>query len=397
MIGADGAYSYTPGNQAAQALAAGQLAQDIFTYTISDQGGQTATAQLVFAITGTNDGPVAKDLAGSALEDGPPISFAADFTDIDFGDSHVVTLDTQGLKGKVVLNGDGTFSYDANGKFEALNAGQTATETFTYTVTDAAGGASTKSVTVTVVGQNDDPDSVADFNGVVKNGKLSVAAAKGVLANDSDVEGNALSVSSIDGLAPGQVVKGTYGALTMKADGSYAYVANTSPGALPAKTIAQDHFSYTVSDGKGGLQTERLTVTVYDKGETYKRGTDGADSFVGGNGKDVLDGGNGADSLSGGNGADVLLGGRGDDFLVGGAGADVFVFNADFGKDVVSDFTRGLDRLQFDKDVFADFATMLANADQSGGDVVIDAGDGNLITLKNLLLSNLQAADFVFV
>jgi VCBS repeat-containing protein len=308
-------------------------------------------------ILGTNDAPVAKAIGGTASEDGPTITLAADFQDVDADDSHSFSIDTAGTLGKVVVNSNGTFSYDANGKFEALKAGQTATDTFTYTVTDSHGASSTKTATVTVFGVNDDP-----------------------------------TASSV-----GAAVQGKYGALTMKADGGYSYAATTKSGALPAKAVAQDHFTYSVSDGLGGVHTETLILTVFQKGQTYVRGTEGANSLTGGTGSDVLDGGNGNDTLSGGNGADVLLGGRGEDILTGGAGADTFVFNANFGRDVITDFTAGLDAIQFDKNVFADFASMLASAQQSGNDVIIQAGAGNTITLQNFLLSNLSNADFLFI
>ncbi|KZL18279.1 hypothetical protein PsWM33_04985 [Pseudovibrio sp. WM33] len=52
---------------------------------------------------------------------------------------------------------DGTFSYDPNGAFEHLAVGETATDTFTYTVTDSSGTSSTNTVTVTIDGANDAP------------------------------------------------------------------------------------------------------------------------------------------------------------------------------------------------------------------------------------------------
>jgi VCBS repeat-containing protein len=305
----------------------------------------------------------------------------------------------QASKGLVTLNGNGTFSYDPNGKFEALGAGQTATDSFTYTVKDGAGASSTKTVTVTILGANDTPSSMADFNGVVKNGEIAVDASNGVLANDKDIDSDTLSVSALNGSAAnlGKSIQGDYGALTMNADGSYSYVANTKPGSLPAKAVAQDEFSYTVSDGNGGFQTQTLTITVYDKGQTYMRGTDGANSMSGGNGSDVLDGGNGNDTLVGGNGPDVLLGGRGNDVMTGNSGPDTFVFNDQFGQDVITDFTAGQDLIQFDQDVFASYGAMLAAATQAGSDVLINAGGGNVITLQGVQLSNLQANDFLFV
>ncbi|WP_153039984.1 VCBS domain-containing protein, partial [Pseudovibrio sp. WM33] len=55
----------------------------------------------------------------------------------------------------------GTFSYDPNGAFEYLAVGETATDSFTYTVIDAAGESSTETVSVTITGQNDGPVAVA--------------------------------------------------------------------------------------------------------------------------------------------------------------------------------------------------------------------------------------------
>ena len=397
-VNADGTISYDPDGKF-NSLSQGQTATDTFTYTVTDSQGAISTASVTVTIEGVNDKPVAQAIAGTTSENGPAITLTPDFEDVDAGDKPSFSIDTTGTLGKVVLNDDGTFSYDANGKFESLKAGQTGTDTFTYTVTDSHGESSTKTATVTILGVNDDPTALSDFNGVVKNGKLSVAAANGVLANDRDVEGDTLSVSAINGSTSlvGAAAQGKYGVLTMKADGSYTYAATTKSGALPAKAVAQDHFTYSVSDGLGGVQTETLILTVFQKGQTYVRGSDGANSLTGGNAADVLDGGNGNDTLSGGNGADVLLGGRGNDFLTGGAGADTFVFNANFGRDVITDFTKGLDAIQFDKNVFADFASLLASAQQSGNDVIIQAGAENTITLKNFLLSNLNNADFLFI
>ncbi|MCK1368265.1 Ig-like domain-containing protein, partial [Bradyrhizobium sp. 62] len=51
----------------------------------------------------------------------------------------------------------GTFSYDPNGGFIGLRAGQTAQDTFKYTVTDGSGASSTATVTITIKGENDAP------------------------------------------------------------------------------------------------------------------------------------------------------------------------------------------------------------------------------------------------
>ena len=79
--------------------------------------------------------------------------------------------------------------------------------------------------------------------------------------------------------------------------------------------------------------------------------------------------------------------------------ADVFVFKANFGKDVVYGFNAGDeydDVIQLDQDVFADFEAVSAAAHQVGDDVVIAVDETNTITLKNVTLSQLNVDDFRF-
>ncbi len=57
----------------------------------------------------------------------------------------------------LTLNANGTFSYNPNGKFESLAAGATATDSFTYKVSDGNGGNDTATATITINGVNDAP------------------------------------------------------------------------------------------------------------------------------------------------------------------------------------------------------------------------------------------------
>lgn len=399
-INPDGSYTYAATAAAAQALAAGTVVEDVFLYTITDSFGETSTAELVIQVTGQNDAPVAQALTGSVSEDGPGITFTPDFTDPDSGDTHATSVNTTGTKGTVTVNGDGTFSYNPAGKFDYLKAGQTATDTFTYTITDNSGASSTKTVTVTVNGANDGPNAKADYNGVEAKCTLTVKANKGVLVNDSDVDGGTLSVSAVNGSTAnvGKTIAGTYGTLKLNADGSYTYVANDKANKIPDKQVAQDIFTYTVKDGQGGFTTTTLTITVAEKGECYERGTDGDDCMLNLFGNSILDGGNGNDKLIGGFCDDSLIGGAGNDWLLGGFGKDTFVFNAGSGKDVIVDFGLGDDTIQFSKAVFQNFSQVMAATTVQGNTLVIDLGGGNSITLLfHDSLSDLKASDFLFV
>ncbi|AXS79455.1 VCBS domain-containing protein [Dechloromonas sp. HYN0024] len=151
-VKADGSWTYAT-NGALDALNAGNNVVDSFTVATSDGGTATVTVN----IAGTNDAPVAKDIAGAVSENGAAITLKADYTDVDAGSTATFTMDTTGTKGTVINNGDGTFSYDPNGQFETLAAGEKATDSFTYTVNDGQGGVATRTATITLTGENDAP------------------------------------------------------------------------------------------------------------------------------------------------------------------------------------------------------------------------------------------------
>ncbi len=120
-------------------------------------------------------------------------------------------------------------------------------------------------------------------------------------------------------------------------------------------------------------------------------GEDGDDTLRGDDENDTLWGGSGHDSLRGGNHDDVLYGEEGNDTLNGGNGVDIFVFGANSGVDLISDFDEGTDLLHFDSGVFATAADAVA-AFSSG---IIDLGSSNSVTLQGV--STLTEADIVIV
>src|SRR5260370_26912613 len=80
-------------------------------------------------------------------------------------------------RGKVTNNGDGTFSYDPNGAFASLAAGQSTTDSFLYTVKDAAGATSTATVAITIIGQNDPPVAANVTGTVLEHGPATTVTA----------------------------------------------------------------------------------------------------------------------------------------------------------------------------------------------------------------------------
>jgi VCBS repeat-containing protein len=78
-------------------------------------------------------------------------------SDADGDTLRVASISLAGTLGLVTNNGDGTFGYDPNGAFDRLNDGETATDTFSYTLSDGNGGTSVATVTLTITGISDDP------------------------------------------------------------------------------------------------------------------------------------------------------------------------------------------------------------------------------------------------
>ncbi|WP_157949072.1 M10 family metallopeptidase C-terminal domain-containing protein [Neorhizobium huautlense] len=155
--------------------------------------------------------------------------------------------------------------------------------------------------------------------------------------------------------------------------------------------------STNISDAAGDVYSsiENLMGSKYND-QLY--GDAGANILSGGAGHDILAGGAGADRLGGNDGNDKLYGQAGNDVMNGGLGSDTFYFVFGFGKDFIEDFsTVAGDVMHFAADIFSDLSSLLDAAVQQGQDTIIVHDANNVLTLKNVSLSNLQNDDFVFV
>ncbi|MBD2518828.1 cadherin-like domain-containing protein [Nostoc sp. FACHB-973] len=192
-----GAYSYSVANSAVQFLGAGQTKAETFTVTSIDG---TATQNIVVTINGVNDAPIANNNSGIGFSTDEDNAFTtanvlSNDTDVDSSDVLTVTnLNTTGTLGLVTNNGNGTFSYNPNRAFESLNNGQTATDSFTYTVSDGKGGTSTATVTVNIAGVTDVPitiqaESLTNITGYrIENNAIAEGGSMLTLINGSDNE-----------------------------------------------------------------------------------------------------------------------------------------------------------------------------------------------------------------
>ncbi|GAB3462766.1 hypothetical protein GCM10027321_24720 [Massilia terrae] len=150
----DGKVKYDPGSHF-QELGAGATATDTFSYTIKDSAGVTQTAKVTMTIDGANDAPVAQPDSAMVNEKAAVvIDTLANDTDVDAGDVKTITsVDKASALGASIAIVDGKVQYTANAdSMDLLTQGQSLTDSFSYTVKDAAGATSSATVTVKVMG-----------------------------------------------------------------------------------------------------------------------------------------------------------------------------------------------------------------------------------------------------
>ncbi|SEG42957.1 Ig-like domain-containing protein [Paenibacillus sp. UNC499MF] len=224
LLGADGAYIYTPNPD--------YHGTDSFTAVIADGQGGTAEVPVVIVVTPQNDPPVAEDLYTATFED-TPLTGTVAASDAD-GDTLTFALALQASNGIASVTAAGAFSYTPNANFNGIDS-------FTVTVSDGAGGTDSAVVTVTVVPVNDAP-ILGTLNettpeDTVLNGQITAADP------DGDPVVYALAAQAVNGTA------------AVNADGSYTYTPNLNFNGM-------DFFVVTASDDQGGVTSAIVNVMV---------------------------------------------------------------------------------------------------------------------------------------
>jgi LPXTG-motif cell wall-anchored protein len=217
---------------------AGYIGSDSFTYTIQDEGGATSTATVNVTVADQSAAPVAQNDAISVDEDGTVTAdLIGNDTDPNPGDTLTISNVTDGSNGLVTLNPDGTITYVPDADFNG-------NDLFTYTVCDDGTPIQCDSATVAVTVRpvNDPPVAVGDLSSTDRNSPVTID----VLANDSDIDGGALSISSATQGSGGSVVV---------VNGQLVYTPTLG-------FVGSDSFTYVVSDGNGGTDQATVNVTV---------------------------------------------------------------------------------------------------------------------------------------
>lgn len=212
--------------------------------------GYELTAEQVAQLTAgpaANVAPVGAADAYGTVEDEPlsveAPGLLANDTDAD-GDDLTATGLTQPANGDVVLEANGSFTYTPD-------SGYFGTDTFTYKASDGAATSAATTVTITVEEGEQPPVNTAPVAGAdayaAVGGQPLTLPAPGVLANDTDADGNVLTATGVTQPANGTV--------TLAADGSFTYTSDVG-------FSGKDVFTYKADDGEDLSAAVTVTITV---------------------------------------------------------------------------------------------------------------------------------------
>jgi hypothetical protein len=226
---ANGSFTYTPD--------AGYSGSDSFTYKANDGKANSNTATVTITVVAVNHAPDAEDDYAATSKNTAITIAVLDNDDDPDDDALTITAVSAPSNGTAVLNTNGTITYTPKKNFKG-------TDTFTYTISDGRGGSATATVTVAVDGKNHPPHARCDSASTAKNTPVTIA----VLANDSDPDGDALSVVGI-------TCSPKHGNATVNANGAITYT--------PAAGFkGKDRFRYKITDGHSNYDQAWVHITV---------------------------------------------------------------------------------------------------------------------------------------
>lgn len=236
-VGANGALTYTPN--------ANESGPDTFIVTVSDGKGGTVTQTVSVTIVSDNAPPLAgaENTNSLTLAEDTTAAFVIDYTDPDGANPDALTVALTVNPQHGTINGT-TNVYTPTANFNG-------TDSFTYTVTDADGGVTTKTVNITVTPVNDAPVAAAEQDVVTAAG-----AAATITVAATDVDGDTLTYDfaandSANGASNGTVTAGaTLGTFIYTPDAGFEGI---------------DDFTVTISDGTASI-TQVVSVAVGDVG-----------------------------------------------------------------------------------------------------------------------------------
>ena len=248
--GANGSVTQV-GNALVYTSVAGFTGTDTFTYVIKDPAGNQSTATVTVNVGATDpNAPLARNDTATTTS-GTPVNIAVLTNDIDpNGDVLSIVSFNQGS--------DGAVTQVANNLVYTSVAGFTGTDTFTYVIKDPAGNRSTATVTVTVASTGTSANPPIAAPDQVETLQDTAVTIK-VLDNDSDLDGNTLTLTGVGADA----AHGT----AIRSGNNVIYTPN-------AGFAGEDQFTYTVADGTGNSTVGHVFVKINTPGGNLKATND---------------------------------------------------------------------------------------------------------------------------
>jgi VCBS repeat-containing protein len=249
ILDASGSLRYSP--------AVNYYGSDLFWYKVSDGTSFSTAAVVNLTITPVNDAPTGITLTGGFVPENAPVG------------TEVGSLTTQDPETTI------GFSYSLSGEgagvVELFNVNHLRTKAgldfearSTYTLhvrtTDSGGLSYERDFVIAVTNVNEAPVAANDSYAPIEDAAMAVSAP-GVLANDSDVDGDHPTVRLLTGPA--------HGTLALQADGSFTYVPD-------ADYCGSDTFTYEAWDGAlaGAPATVTLTMVSANDAPSFTKGAD---------------------------------------------------------------------------------------------------------------------------
>jgi large repetitive protein len=263
----------------------------------------------------------------------------------------------------------------------------------------------TRTATPVFTGTAESGSAVQLFDGATQIGTATASAGGGwtitsavlgdgthaITTTATDAAGNTSAASAVLSVVIDTSVPAAplFSGLTVNSNGSATLAGSVEPSTTVTLFDLTTQLGTTIAGGTGvwSFKTGVLADTVHI---FTARATDQAGNV----------GASGGSIQLGSSGADTLISTSGNDLLIGQGGSDTFSFLANSANDVIGDFaatgTRH-DVINFHANaVLNSFASVLSHSVQSGSSVVISQDAANTLTLKNVVLGNLNAADFSF-
>jgi VCBS repeat-containing protein len=233
-LNANGGFTYTP--------LSNYLGADSFTYQANDGFTNSGTTIVSLSVTNINRAPVAVADSytlgkNTALTISGPGVLGND-SDAD-GDNITAIKIGDPAHGTLALNSDGGFAYTPVSNYFGADS-------FTYQATDGTSNSATATVSLTITNINRAPVALADNYTLGKNTSLTIPSP-GVLSNDSDADGDAITAVKISDPA--------HGTVALNANGGFIYTPATN-------YFGADSFTYQATDGTSNSATATVSLSI---------------------------------------------------------------------------------------------------------------------------------------